>query len=49
MAAARAFHHREGHLDGEPVRLEQWISNARRRKDRPPTERIRALDALGLR
>ncbi|MFF1901600.1 helicase associated domain-containing protein [Streptomyces sp. NPDC058206] len=37
------------HLDGEPVRLGQWISNARRRKDRLPTDRIRALDALGMR
>ncbi|WP_326607508.1 helicase associated domain-containing protein [Streptomyces sp. NBC_01799] len=33
----------------EPVRLGQRISNARRRKDRLPTDRIRALDALGMR
>ncbi|MFJ2116055.1 Helicase associated domain protein [Streptomyces sp. NPDC087850] len=59
LAAARAFHQREGHLevpqrhvedlDGEPVRLGQWISNTRRRKERLPTDRIRALDALGMR
>ncbi|MFD9953870.1 helicase associated domain-containing protein, partial [[Kitasatospora] papulosa] len=59
LAAARAFHQREGHLEvpqrhvehlgGEPVRLGQWISNTRRRKDHLPTERIHALDALGMR
>ncbi|WP_208604879.1 helicase associated domain-containing protein, partial [Streptomyces mutomycini] len=59
LAAARAFHRREGHLDvpqrhvevldGEPVRLGQWISNARRRKERLPAERIRALDVLNMR
>lgn len=59
LAAARAFHHREGHLDvpqrhievldGEPVRLGQWISNARRRKERLPADRIHALDALNMR
>ncbi|XQE90474.1 helicase associated domain-containing protein [Streptomyces microflavus] len=58
LAAAHAFHQREGHLevpqrhvedlDGEPVRLGQWISNTRRRKERLPTDRIRALDALGM-
>ncbi|MEV2248776.1 helicase associated domain-containing protein [Streptomyces sp. NPDC049970] len=58
LAAARAFHHREGHLDvpqrhvevldGEPVRLGQWISNARRRKERLPADRVRALDALNM-
>ncbi|WP_369244247.1 Helicase associated domain protein [Streptomyces sp. R41] len=46
LAAARALHHREGHLNvpqrhieilhGAPVRLGQWISNARRRKERLP-------------
>ncbi|WP_398995179.1 helicase associated domain-containing protein [Streptomyces sp. CBG31] len=59
LAAARAFHQREGHLevpqrhvedlDGEPVRLGQWISNTRRRKEHLPTDRIRALDVLGMR
>ncbi|MFF7205324.1 Helicase associated domain protein [Streptomyces sp. NPDC008141] len=59
MAAARAFHEREGHLevpqrhieqiDGNPVRLGQWISNARRRKDRLPADRIRTLDSLNMR
>ncbi|MGW0702273.1 Helicase associated domain protein [Streptomyces sp. NPDC002867] len=59
MAAARAFQTREGHLDvpqrhieilhGEPVRLGQWISNARRRKDRLSPDRIRVLDTLGMR
>lgn len=59
MAAARAFHAREGHLDvpqrhieilhGEPVRLGQWVSNARRRKDRLSPDRIHALDTLGMR
>lgn len=59
LAAARAFHHREGHLnvpqrhievlDGEPVRLGQWISNARRRKERLPADRIHVLDALNMR
>ncbi|MFF1839915.1 helicase associated domain-containing protein [Streptomyces sp. NPDC058231] len=57
--AARAFHDREGHLDvprrhpahldGKPVRDGQWISNARRRKDRPPADRLHALDALDMR
>lgn len=58
LAAATAFHTREGHLDipqrhteyteEGPVRLGQWISNQRRR----PTlsaERAAALDALGMR
>jgi superfamily II DNA or RNA helicase len=59
LAAARAFHRREGHLnvpqrhievlDGEPVRLGQWISNARRRKEHLSADRIRALDALNMR
>ncbi|WP_329166291.1 helicase associated domain-containing protein [Streptomyces sp. NBC_01717] len=59
MAAARAFHHCEGRLyvaqrhievlDGGPVRLGQWISNARRRKERLAADRVRALDALSMR
>ncbi|MEI5011681.1 Helicase associated domain protein [Streptomyces sp. PmtA] len=59
LAAARAFHHREGHLnvpqrhtedlDGERVRLGQWISNARRRKERLAADRVHALDALNMR
>jgi superfamily II DNA or RNA helicase len=59
LAAAHAFHAREGHLNvpqrhvetvsGEQIRLGQWISNARRRKDRLPTDRIRSLDELGMR
>ncbi|MFF3326513.1 helicase associated domain-containing protein [Streptomyces sp. NPDC002889] len=59
LAAARAFHHREGHLnvpqrhieviDGDHVRLGQWVSNARRRKDRLPPDRLRVLDSLGMR
>jgi superfamily II DNA or RNA helicase len=59
LAAARAFHRREGHLDvpqrhiedlnGDHVRLGQWISNARRRKDRLSPDRIRVLDTLGMR
>ncbi|MFJ8078887.1 Helicase associated domain protein [Streptomyces sp. NPDC096176] len=59
LTAARAFHHREGHLNvpqrhievlgGEPVRLGQWISNARRRKDQLSADRIQSLDELGMR
>ncbi|MGW6506543.1 Helicase associated domain protein [Streptomyces niveus] len=59
FAAARVFHAREGHLDvpqrhiedveGDPVRLGQWISNARRRREHLPAERVIALDALGMR
>ncbi|MFE2091579.1 helicase associated domain-containing protein [Streptomyces sp. NPDC059460] len=59
LAAARAFHHREGHLDvpqrhvehldGESVRLGPWISNTRRSKDSLPADQIRALDALDMR
>ncbi|WP_392756980.1 helicase associated domain-containing protein [Streptomyces sp. LN590] len=59
LAAARVFHHREGHLyvpqrhtevlDGGPVRLGQWISNARRRKERLAADRVHALDALNMR
>ncbi|WP_392676528.1 helicase associated domain-containing protein [Streptomyces sp. LN785] len=57
--AARAFHDRYGHLDvprrhpehldGKPVRDGQRISNARRRKDRLPADRLHALDALDMR
>ncbi|MFJ8864040.1 Helicase associated domain protein [Streptomyces sp. NPDC102451] len=59
MAAARVFREREGHLevpqrhiepiDGSAVRLGQWISNARRRKERLPVDLIRTLDALDMR
>ncbi|WP_406733618.1 helicase associated domain-containing protein [Streptomyces sp. NBC_01794] len=55
LAAARAFHTREGHLNvpqrhiedlgGDPVRLGQWINNARRRRDRLTADRIAQLDA----
>ncbi|MET9586915.1 helicase associated domain-containing protein [Streptomyces sp. NPDC006539] len=58
-AATRAFHHRDGHLyvpqrhievlDGGPVRLGRWISNARRRKERLAADRVHALDALSMR
>ncbi|WP_278193393.1 DEAD/DEAH box helicase [Streptomyces sp. MMS21 TC-5] len=59
LAAARLFHAREQHLDvpqrhtedleGDPVRLGQWISNARRRRNTMPAERIAVLDTLGMR
>ncbi|MFF3249089.1 helicase associated domain-containing protein [Streptomyces sp. NPDC002870] len=58
LAAARAFRTREGHLDvpqrhtedlnGDLVRLGQWINNARRRRDRLTADRIAELDALGM-
>jgi hypothetical protein len=58
LAAARAFHDREGHLNvpqrhiedlnGDQVRLGQWINNARHRRDRFTPDRIAALDALGM-
>ncbi|MFD6335471.1 Helicase associated domain protein [Streptomyces niveus] len=58
LRAAKAFHAREGHLhvpqrhvedlDGDPVRLGQWISNTRRRKERLSAQRTAALDALGM-
>ena len=57
LAAARAFHAREGHLnvpqrhieeiEGDPVRLGQWLSNLRRRSGLSP-QRQAALGELGL-
>jgi len=58
LAAARAFHEREGHLrvpqrhiedteDG-PVRLGQWLSNIRRRHASLSPQRQAALTELGL-
>jgi hypothetical protein len=58
LAAARAFHEREGHLrvpqrhieeieDG-PVRLVQWLSNMRRRHAGLSPQRQAALAELGL-
>lgn len=59
LAAAAAFHSREGHLEVPqryteqteegPVRLGQWISNQRRRHATLPPEHAAALDALGMR
>ncbi|MFD7911571.1 helicase associated domain-containing protein [Streptomyces sp. NPDC059752] len=59
VAASRQFHAREHHLDvpqrhtedvdGAPVHLGQWISNARRCKGTMPPERIAVLTALGMR
>lgn len=58
LAAARAFRAREGHLDipqrhieeidGEPVRLGQWLSNLRRRRSGLSPQRQAALAELGL-
>ena len=58
LAAASAFRTREGHLNvpqrhiedlgGDPVRLGQWINNARRRRDRLTADRIAQLDALDM-
>lgn len=58
LAAARAFREREGHLDipqrhikeieGEEVRLGQWMSNLRRRHSRISSHRQAALAELGL-
>jgi hypothetical protein len=58
LAAARAFHAREGHLnvpqrhieniDGDPVRLGQWLSNLRRRRSTLSPHRQAALAELGL-
>ncbi|WP_406730016.1 Helicase associated domain protein [Streptomyces sp. NBC_01794] len=58
LAAARAFREREGHLDvpqrhveeveGEEVRLGQWMSNLRRRHARLSPQRQAALVELGL-
>ncbi|MCB5180438.1 DEAD/DEAH box helicase [Streptomyces antimicrobicus] len=59
LAAARAFHEREGHLrvprghveeaGGERVRLGSWIANQRARASALTPERRAALDALGMR
>ncbi|MFF8589633.1 Helicase associated domain protein [Streptomyces althioticus] len=58
LAAARAFRAREGHLnvpqrhvekiDGDPVRLGQWLSNLRRRRFGLSPQRQAALAELGL-
>ncbi|MFJ3941719.1 DEAD/DEAH box helicase [Streptomyces parvus] len=58
LAAARAFRAREGHLDvpqrhiekieGDPVRLGQWLSNLRRRRSGLSPQRQAALAELGL-
>ncbi|MFE7497577.1 Helicase associated domain protein [Streptomyces albidoflavus] len=58
LAAARAFRDREGHLkvpqrhveeiDGEQVRLGQWLSNINRRRSALSEERRVALAELGL-
>ncbi|WP_438306900.1 helicase associated domain-containing protein (plasmid) [Streptomyces sp. HUAS TT11] len=57
LAAARAFREREGHLrvpqrhieeiDGERVRLGQWLSNLNRRRSGLSPQR-QALTELGL-
>ncbi|MCZ4120199.1 DEAD/DEAH box helicase [Streptomyces sp. H39-S7] len=59
LAAAHAFHAREGHLDvpqrhiedlnGDSVRLGQWLNNIRRRRERLTAERIAALEAVDMR
>jgi superfamily II DNA or RNA helicase len=58
LAAARAFRVREGHLkvpqrhveeiDGERVRLGQWLSNLSRRRSGLSPQRLAALAELGL-
>ncbi|MGW7282160.1 Helicase associated domain protein [Streptomyces sp. NPDC054844] len=58
LVAARAFRAREGHLDvpqrhieeveGDPVRLGQWLSNLRRRRANLSSQRQEALAELGL-
>lgn len=58
LVAAQTFHAREGHLrvpqrhveevEGESVRLGQWISNLRRRRHRLPPRHITALEELGM-
>ncbi|MFJ7182395.1 Helicase associated domain protein [Streptomyces massasporeus] len=58
LAAAHAFRAREGHLDvpqrhiekieGDPVRLGQWLSNLRRRRSGLSPQRQAALAELGL-
>ncbi|MDF3300030.1 DEAD/DEAH box helicase [Streptomyces tropicalis] len=58
LAAARVFREREGHLDvpqrhieeveGQQVRLGQWLSNLRRRRSGLTPQRQAALAELGL-
>ncbi|MFE0631570.1 helicase associated domain-containing protein [Streptomyces sp. NPDC058864] len=58
LAAARAFRAREGHLDvpqrhiedveGQSVRLGQWLANIRRRRAGLSPERLAALATIGL-
>ncbi|MCX5602970.1 Helicase associated domain protein [Streptomyces phaeochromogenes] len=58
LVAARAFRAREGHLDvpqrhiekieGDPVRLGQWLSNLRRRRSGLSPQRKAVLAELGL-
>ncbi|MGW1055958.1 Helicase associated domain protein [Streptomyces sp. NPDC002521] len=58
LAAARAFLDREGHLnvpqrhiedvEGDPVRLGQWLTNLRRRKAALSPQRRQTLAQLGL-
>ncbi|MGW1543284.1 Helicase associated domain protein [Streptomyces sp. NPDC002309] len=58
LAAAQAFRAREGHLnvpqrhiekiEGDPVRLGQWLSNLRRRRSRLSQHKQAALAELGL-
>ena len=58
LAAAAAFREREGHLnvpqrhieqiEGDPVRLGQWLSNLRRRRSGLSPQRQAALAELGL-
>ena len=58
LAAARAFREREGHLnvpqrhieeiDGDQVRLGQWLSNLRRRRSSLSPQRRAALAELGF-
>ncbi|MGW5063468.1 helicase associated domain-containing protein [Streptomyces sp. NPDC004096] len=58
LAAARAFREREGHLqvpqrhmeeiNGERVRLGQWLSNLNRRRSGLSPRRRAALAELGL-
>ncbi|MER6386661.1 Helicase associated domain protein [Streptomyces sp. NPDC001250] len=58
LAAARAFLEREGHLnvpqrhiedvEGDPVRLGQWLTNLRRRKAALSPQRRQPLTQLGL-
>ncbi|WP_249402401.1 helicase associated domain-containing protein [Streptomyces sp. YIM 121038] len=59
LAAARAFHAREGHLtvprkhietvDGQEVKLGGWLDNTRRRADKLTDEERAELSALGMR